>query len=144
MPVIIPDVNLLIYAFDQKSRFHAQAKPWLETALSGAEQVGFAWTVLLGFVRISTRNLLAPLTPEQALNLVRLWTSQPNASILDPGKQHVEVLSRLLLGAGTAGNLTSDAHLAALALEHDGEIYSVDTDFGRFPGVRWRNPLQPE
>ena len=140
--MIIPDVNLLIYAFDQESRFHKQAKAWLENTLSGTEPVGFAWNVLLGFVRISMHSLRQPLTPEEALGLVSLWTSQPHTSILQPGTQHFESFRRLLLSVGTAGNLTSDAHLAALALEHGGEVYSIDAYFDRFPGLRWRNPLK--
>ena len=142
--MIAPDANLLIYAFDRESRFHERAKAWLEAVLSGTDSVGFAWNVLLGFVRISTRALRVPLTPEQALGLVGDWLAQPNASILEPGPRHFVLLGRLLLSVGTAGNLTSDAHLAAIALEHDAEVYSTDTDFGRFPGLRWRNPLQDE
>lgn len=140
--MITPDANLLIYAFDQESRFHERAKAWIEAIFSGEERVGLAWNVLLAFIRISTRTLRVPLTPEQALGLVENWLTQPNASIIDPGPRHIELLSRLLLDAGTAGNLTSDAHLAAIALEHDAEVYSTDTDFGRFPGLRWRNPIQ--
>jgi len=139
--VIVPDTNLLVYATDQASRFHERARVWLEEVLSGTESIGFAWNVLLGFLRISTRAVRRPLTAEQALGLVGLWLAQPNVVILKPGPRHFELLSGLLLSVGTAGNLTSDAHLAAIALEHSAEVYSNDTDFGRFPGLRWHNPL---
>jgi toxin-antitoxin system PIN domain toxin len=139
--VIAPDVNLLIYASDQDSPFHQRAKAWLDDVLSGTESIGFAWNVLLGFLRISTRAVPKPLTAEQALGLVALWLAQPNTLILQPGPRHFELLSGLLLTVGTAGNLTSDAHLAAVALEQDAEVYSADADFGRFPGLRWQNPL---
>jgi toxin-antitoxin system PIN domain toxin len=140
--VIAPDTNLLVYASDQESPFHNQAKTWLQKVLSGTESVGFAWSVLLGFLRISTRAVPKPLTTEEALGLVGLWLAQPNTSIIEPGPRHFELLSGLMLSAGTAGNLTSDAHLAAIALEHGAEVYSTDTDFGRFPGLCWHNPLR--
>lgn len=140
--MIAPDANLLIYAFARESRFHEPSKAWLEAVLSGTDPIGFAWNVLLGFVRISTRVLRVPLTPEEALGLVRDWLARPNASILEPGPGHFELLSRLLISIGTAGNLASDAHLAAIALEHNAEVYSTDSDFGRFPELRWRNPIE--
>jgi len=140
--VIAPDVNLLVYAFDQLSPFHEPAKAWLETVLSGTESVGLAWNVLIGFLRISTNPALRkPLTIEQALDLVALWLAQPNVVIIEPGPRHLELLRDLLIPVGTGRNLSSDAHLAAIALEHGAEVYSADTDFDRFPGLRWHNPL---
>jgi toxin-antitoxin system PIN domain toxin len=139
--VIAPDVNLLVYATDQESRFHQGAKAWLEGVLSGTESIGFAWNVLLGFLRISTRAVRRPLTAEQALGLVGLWLAQPNVVTIEPGPRRFELLSGLLLSVGTAGNLTSDAHLAAVALEHGADVYSADADFRRFTGLRWHNPL---
>ena len=140
--MIAPDVNLLVYAFDQLSPFHEPAKAWLETVLSGTESVGLAWNVLIGFLRISTNPALRkPLTIEQALDLVALWLAQPNVVIIEPGPRHLEQLRDLLIPVGTGRNLSSDAHLAAIALEHGAEVYSADTDFDRFPGLRWHNPL---
>ena len=139
--MIAPDINLLVYATDQESQFHEGAKAWLEEVLSGTEPIGFAWNVLLGFLRISTRSVRKPLTAEQALGLVGLWLAQPNVSIIEPGPRHFELLSGLLLSVGTAGNLTSDAHLAAIALEHAADVYSADADFGRFTGLPWHNPV---
>jgi len=141
--VIAPDVNLLVSAFDQESLSHQEAKVWLENVLSGREPIGLAWNVLLGFLRISTnpRALPKPLRIEQALDLVGNWLAQPNVVILHPGPRHFELLRDLLIGVGTGGNLTSDAHLAALALEHRAVVYSSDKDFNRFTGLRWQNPL---
>ena len=137
-----PDVNLLLYAFDQRSPFYEPAKSWLEGILSGTESVGLTWNVLIGFLRISTNPALRkPLTIEQALDLVALWLAQPNVVIIEPGPRHLELLRDLLIPVGTGRNLTSDAHLAAIALEHGAEVYSADTDFDRFPGLRWHNPL---
>lgn len=141
--MIAPDINLLIYAVDEDSPFHTKARAWLENALSGTETVGFAWIVLLGFLRLTTRSqfLLHPLSVEQALELVALWLAQSTASIIAPGPRHFELLSDLLSSTGTGGNLTSDAHLAAIAIEYGAEVCSTDNDFGRFDGLHWRNPL---
>lgn len=144
--MIAPDINLLIYAVDVDSPFHAPAKAWLEDALSGTEAVGFAWIVLLGFLRLTTRPevLPSPLSVKQALELVALWLTQPSAGVIAPGPRHFDLLCDLLTNTGTGGNLTSDAHLAAIAIEHGAQIFSTDSDFGRFAGLRWRNPLAPK
>lgn len=143
--MIAPDVNLLVYAVDEDSPFHTSARAWLENALSGAESIGFAWMVLLAFVRVTTRPQAVPipLPIEQALGVVALLLAQPNVMVIEPGPRHFELLRDLLIDVGTAGNLTSDAHLAAIAIEHGAEVCSTDTDFGRFAGLRWRNPLAP-
>lgn len=140
----VPDTNLLLYAIDEGSPHHEAARSWLEQTLSGSEAVGFAWLVLLGFVRISTNPLLLehPLSPAEALDYVDEWLAPPVASIVEPAREHATVLRRLLEAAGTAGNLTSDAHLAALAIEHGAELESRDADFSRFEGLRWRDPLR--
>ena len=137
------DVNLLIYAVDESSRHHEQARPWLEQALSGTEEVGFAWLVLLGFVRISTNPAVFgnALSPARALEFVDSWLGSPVAAVVHPTERHAGNLRDLLMPLGTAGNLTSDAHLAALAIEHGAELCSHDTDFARFPGLRWHDPL---
>lgn len=141
--MIVPDVNLLIYAIDKDSSFHEKASAWLNSALIGSESVGFVWNVLIGFLRISTRpSLQTALTVEQAFEFLNLWLTATNARIIKPGPRHFDLLHNLLAATGTGGDLVSDAHLAAIAIEHDAEVYSNDSDFDRFPGLRWRNPLQ--
>ena len=142
-PVIVPDVNLLIHAYNTDSAHHAAARAWWEGLLNGTRPVGLAWAVILGFIRITThRQVLAdPLPVAAACAHVRAWLRQPYAVHLDPGPRHAEILFSLLESVGTAGNLTTDAHLAALAIEHQAELHSTDADFARFPGLRWANPL---
>jgi uncharacterized protein len=141
--VIVVDVNVLLYAVDEDSTRHREAKAWLETALSGKESIGLAWVVVLAFVRLTTRLGIAsrPLSVETALDLVAKWLDHPAVSILHPGLQHAHILRTLLLKTGTGGNLTTDAHLAALALEHGAELCSFDHDFARFSGLRWKEPV---
>lgn len=137
------DANLLLYAVDESSPHHDVAKPWLEERLSESETFAFAWAVLLAFIRLVTnpRVFERPLSGPEALDLVDSWLSQPNATVLHPTDRHSHLLRELLAPLGTAGNLTSDAHLAALAIEHGAELCSGDADFGRFAGVQWTNPL---
>lgn len=137
------DLNLLLYAIDEEARNHDRARAWLEDVLSGTEEVGFAWVVLLGFVRLSTSPAVfeAPLEAGDALDIVDGWLAQPVAVVVDPSERHTRNLRELLSPLGTAGNLTTDAHLAALAIEHGAELCSRDADFSRFPGLRWRDPL---
>ncbi|MCW5981630.1 MAG: type II toxin-antitoxin system VapC family toxin [Bryobacteraceae bacterium] len=141
--MILIDVNLLIYAVNSDAPLHRAAKSWLEAALSGPETVGLSWSVLLAFLRLTTRSGLfqKPLPVKAAFDLLDSWLAQPSVVTVEPTTQHIRVLRRLLLPSGTAGNLTSDAHLAALAIEHGAELCSSDNDFARFPGLRWRNPL---
>jgi uncharacterized protein len=142
--VKLPDVNLLVYVVDESSPHYASARSWLEQLLSGTEQVGFAWTALLGFVRISTNPaaLGNPLSTARAFEFVESWLAQPVATIVHPTHEHATILRRLLEPIGTAGNLTTDAHLAALAIEHGAELCSRDADFSRFDGLRWTDPLR--
>jgi len=141
--VKLVDANLLLYAVDEASPQHGVAKPWLEEQLSGSETLAFAWAVLLAFVRLATnpRVFEAPLALDDALDLVDSWLEQPNATVLHPTDRHSRLLRELLAPLGTAANLTSDAHLAALSIEHGAELCSGDADFARFPRVRWLNPL---
>jgi toxin-antitoxin system PIN domain toxin len=141
--MILIDANLLIYAVNQDAPLNREAKPWLESVLSGKETVGFPWNVLLAFLRLTTRPGLfgRPLPMNTAFDLVASWLGQTPATIVHPGPRHLPVLRELLRPLGTGGNLTSDAHLAALAIEHGAELCSSDTDFARFPGLKWRNPL---
>jgi len=138
------DLNLLVYSTNRDSPHHAKALRWLELALSGEETVVFAWIVILGFVRISTRPgaFSKPLTPNQAFDIVDGWLSRPCVTVLHPGKLHWSILRGLLEQAGTAGNLSTDAHLAALALEYGATLCSTDNDFVRFgKQLRCFNPL---
>ncbi len=139
----LPDVNLLVYAVDDSSRHYARVRPWLEQTLSGTEEVGFAWMALLGFLRISTNPIAFgnALSTEQAFEFIDSWLGSPVATVVHPSERHARRLRDLLAPLGTAGNLTSDAHLAALALEHGAELCSSDNDFARFEGLRWFNPL---
>lgn len=139
----LPDVNLLLYAIDEEAPKHERAREWLEETLSGSEAVGFAWAVLLGFLRISTSATVfeRPLSVSEALDCVDSWLDQPRVVAVAPTKRHPALLRELLEPLGTAGNLTSDAHIAALAIEHGAEVCSSDTDFARFGGLRWTDPL---
>jgi len=141
--VILVDVNILIHAVDRDSPRHTAARAWWEEQLSATRPVGLPWAVILGFVRITTnpRILGRPLALDEALQVVESWFAQPCVRPLDPTARHWELLAALLRQAGTAGNLTTDAHLAALALEHGAELCSTDTDFARFPDLKWHNPL---
>jgi len=141
--VILVDANLLIYAVDADSPHHGGARRWLEQTLSGDEAVGFAWIVLLAFLRITTRPgiLRHQLQPEDAVQYVDSWLRQPCAETVAPGPAHWPILRLILSTTGTAGNLSSDAHLAALAIEHGATLYSTDNDFRRFPGIKHENPL---
>jgi toxin-antitoxin system PIN domain toxin len=141
--MILVDANLLIYAVNQDAPLNRKAKPWLESVLSGKETVGFPWNVLLAFLRLTTRPGLfrRTLSMDTAFDLVASWLNQAPATIVHPGPRHLSFLHALLQPLGTGGNLTSDAHLAALAIEHGAELCSSDTDFARFPGLMWRNPL---
>jgi toxin-antitoxin system PIN domain toxin len=141
--VILVDVNLLIYAIDADSPHHARARRWLEETLSGDTWVALPWTVILAFLRITTRRgiLRNPLPPQDAIDYVDAWLRQPYVRAVASGENHWPVLRSLLQASGMAGNLTSDAHLAALALEHGCTIASADNDFRRFAGVTHLNPL---
>lgn len=141
--MIVVDANLLIYAVDADSPHHNKARRWLEQALSGDEAVGMAWVVILAFLRITTRPglLRRQLSPDAAVAYVDEWLRQPCVQPVAPGATHWAVLRLLLSAAGTAGNLTSDAHLAALAIEQGATLCSTDNDYRRFPGLRYENPL---
>jgi len=137
------DVNLLLYALDETSPRHEQAKPWLEDVLSGSETVAFSWIVLLAFVRLATNPAVfeAPLDAEEALDVVDGWLGQQCSTVIAPTDRHSAVLRELLVPLGAAGNLTTDAHLAALAIEHGAQLCSCDSDFSRFSGLQHVDPL---
>lgn len=139
----VPDVNVLLYALDEESPHHDEARQWLEEQLSATEAFGFAWIVVLAFLRLGTNPKVFehPLTPGEAFDRVDGWLAQPCATMVHPTERHATVLRDLVEPLGTAGNLTTDAHLAALAIEHGAELCSADADFSRFSGLRWTNPL---
>jgi hypothetical protein len=138
------DANLLLYAVNSSSPQHQRAKGWLEATLSSSETVAFTWPVLLAFLRLSTRALVVqkPLSTEKAFAVIEGWLSPHCATVVHPTGRHAKVLKDLLLPLGTAGNLTTDAHLAALAIENGAQLCSSDGDFARFPGLDWFNPLE--
>jgi toxin-antitoxin system PIN domain toxin len=141
--VIIPDINLLLYACDSSSSFHAKAASWWRSCLSANEPVGLLHVVVFGFVRLATnaRAFLHPMTPAEAAGHVRSWLEQPPVQVLDPGPEHIRHTLKLLETLGTAGNLVSDAQMAALAMDYDAVLHTTDTDFARFQGLRWFNPI---
>lgn len=141
--MILPDANLLIYAVNRDAPHHEAARAWLEDVLSGGTPVGITWLVLLAFIRLTTnpRIFESPLKPETALDLVSGWLEQPCVTLVNPGDRHWLILSRLLRHDGTAGNLTNDAHLAALAIEYGATLHSADNDFRRFGELNYVNPI---
>ncbi len=141
--MLLPDTSVLLHAYNSQSAQVEVARAWWERTLRGERPVGLAWVVVLGFIRITTNRGWAvnPVSPAQSIGWVRGWLALPRVRILTPGEGHAQILFRLLEHVGVAGNLTTDAHLAALAIEHQAELHSNDADFARFPGLRWTNPL---
>lgn len=134
--------SVLLYAVNASDQRHYEARGWLDAALSGQESIGFSWVVLLAFLRLTTREGLfpSPLTVAESTQTIAAWLlARPSVNVA-PTARHGGILTGLLTDVGTAGNLVTDAHLAALALEHDATVVTYDADFGRFPGVRWERP----
>lgn len=138
------DANVLLYAVDQSSPFHRRASDWLTAQLNGARRVGLPWQSLVAFVRIAThpRASATPLDPADALGFVEDWLAADVAWVPTPGPRHGEILGDLIRRYQVRANLVSDAHLAALAMEHGLTMCSADTDFARFSELRWENPLR--
>lgn len=141
--MILPDLNVLIHAHNRGSFLHTEARTWWESTLNRTQPVALPWVVILGFIRLSTRSgiFTRALTVTDACTQVRAWLAQTQVFILEAGPRHAQIFFGLLEHLGTAGNLTTDAHLAALAIEHRAELCSTDRDFSRFPGLDWRNPF---
>jgi toxin-antitoxin system PIN domain toxin len=141
--VIVVDVNLLIYAVDREAPHHEGAHHWWLSALAGRETIGLPWSTVLAFARLTTnpRVFTHPLTADQAFDLLEAWTAHHHVVPAEPTPRHLPLVRGLLQAAGTAGNLVTDAHLAAIAIEHGATLCSTDADFGRFQGLRWTNPL---
>jgi uncharacterized protein len=141
--MLLLDANLLLYAVNEDASHHKKAKSWLEARLSGSETVGLTWSVALAFLRLTTRPglFLRPLPVEVAMDVLAAWLDQDVVTMVHPGPRHFAILRELLQAAGTGGNLTSDAHLAAVAMEHGATLCSLDRDFARFTRLSWKNPL---
>ncbi|GIW41635.1 MAG: ribonuclease VapC [Candidatus Binatia bacterium] len=141
--MVVPDVNLLVYAHNAGAPWHARARSWWEDLVNEDVPVGMPWAVTFGFLRVVTHPavLTSPLRPLQALEIVSGWFEFPNVQPLEPGPRHLAIVRRLFEATQVAGRLVTDTHLAALAIEHGCELHSNDNDFERFPGLRWRNPL---
>jgi toxin-antitoxin system PIN domain toxin len=142
--MILPDANLILYAHNQADPEHRQALRWWKDLLGGPRDVGIPLAVVLSFLRLATspRVLSQPLTAEQACDCVAAWFRSRFVRLITPGGGHLGELLEEVRRVGVAGNLTTDAHLAALSREYHAEIHSADVDFARFPGIRWKNPLK--
>ncbi len=140
--MLLVDANVLLHAVNERAREHGTARRWLLGALAGEETLGFAWLVSLAFLRLATHRAVfpRPLSAEQAADLLDGWLSHRSSIAVEPTRRHLPLLRSLLAASGTAGNIVGDAHLAALALEHDATVISFDRDFLRFEGVRSRPP----
>jgi toxin-antitoxin system PIN domain toxin len=141
--VILVDANLLLYATDDLSASHTAAKGWWETQLSGTEPVCLCWPVLNAFIRIGTNPRLQrrSMTLTEAIERVQSWLDQPCVQIIQPTENHWKIFQQMLRAGKATANLVSDAHLAALAMEHNCVLYTSDADFARFQGLKWRNPI---
>ena len=138
----ILDVNVLLYAVNRRAAAHEAVRSWLENAVSADEPIGLPWIVLLGFLRLVTRPGVfeRPLTTEEAVEAVGTWLALPTVQIIQETQEHWRILKDLLEQTGTAGNLTTDAHLAALAISRAATLVSCDADFARYRALRWENP----
>lgn len=143
--MIFLDANILLYAYDSSSPFHPPARRWLASVLSRPEPVGLPWATLLAFLRISTnpRAFAHPLTTLEAVAIVSKWLEQPTVVVPPPTERHWPILSRILAETRTRGPGISDAHLAALTLEHGAILCTTDRDFKRYPGLKTLNPIEP-
>ncbi len=141
--MIVPDLNLLLYGYFRDSPHHKAAQQWWQSLLTGSEPVGIPWVVVLGFIRLSTnpRVMTDPLNLPEAKRIVDDWMRQLHVSPLNPGPQHMTLLSQTLTAGTGNSDFVTDAHIAALAIEHHAEVHSNDSDFNLFDGLRWRNPL---
>ena len=141
--MIVPDINLLVYAYNDGAPHHQAAKRWWEGLVNGVERVGVPWAVSTGFVRVMThpRALLTPISAADAIAHVSDWFQYAHITPINPSAEHLTHLRQCLDAACVGGNLVTDAHVAALAMEYQAEVHSNDSDFGRFSGLRWRNPL---
>lgn len=141
--MIVPDINLLVYAYNSRAPGHHRAKDWWERMIRGEENIGIPWVVSTGFIRLMSnhRAVTVPMSPSGAVEHVLDWLRYHHVQPLNPGERHPEYLQRNLAIPGSGSNLVTDAHIAALAMESDAELHTSDSDFARFPDLRWHNPL---
>jgi toxin-antitoxin system PIN domain toxin len=144
--VILVDVNLLLYAYNADSPQHGAARNWLDALFDGDDAIGLPWVTLWGFIRLTTnpRVLPNPLPADQALSIVGEWLVQPEVRVVEPGPRHFDILRKLVVADQASGRKSTDAVLAALAMENGATLASSDHDFRRFRGLRWLNPLAPD
>jgi toxin-antitoxin system PIN domain toxin len=142
--MILVDTNILIYAEDKLSLLHEEARQWWDTQLSGEFPVCLCWPILTSFIRISTNRQIfkQPLTVKQAITRVQSWIDQPCVRLIHPTESHWEIFQTMLLEGQAKANLVADAHIAALVVEYGCVLYSTDSDFSRFPRLKWKNPLK--
>jgi uncharacterized protein len=143
--MIVIDANLLLYACDTSSVHHQASRQWFEGILSGDEPVGLTWAALLAFLRIGTdpRIRKDAFSVEEAIAIAAGWLERPTVTLLSPGERHWEILRSIMIKGQARGPLVTDAHLAALAIEHGAILATCDRDFARFPGLKFFNPLDP-
>ena len=141
--MIIPDVNLLVYAHNSSAKQHPAVSRWFENAITGVETVGISWAVAFGFVRLLSNPKVVqdPDRPEALVSIVQSWFTLPAVRAITPGIRHLDIVYQLFLQSGCSGRLTTDIHIAALAIELNAVVYSNDLDFSRFAGLKWKNPL---
>lgn len=141
--MILPDVNVLVYAHREDAPRHVEFRAWLLETLAAPSPIGISELVLSGFVRVVThpRVFRSPTPLDAALAYANGLRGQPNTVVLTPGTRHWDIFTELCRKAGAKGNLVPDAYLAALAIETGSECVTTDRGFGRFPGLRWRHPL---
>jgi uncharacterized protein len=140
--VILPDVNVLVHAHNSDSPLHERARQWWDGCLAGSEGVGLAVAAILGFIRVSThpKILLRPMPVAEVTSRIASWLALPHFHIAHPSNRHFHRLQVALDSLGTAGNLTTDAHLAVLAMERGYVLFTTDADFSRFANLRYENP----
>lgn len=142
--MIVPDANLLLYAYDKSSAHHAAALKWLESAIAGPELVGLPWQSVWAFLRISTASRIYthPFAMKEALAIAQQWIDLKNVRPLIPGEGHWTLLQQMLIEGQVNGPSVTDAALAALTIEYGAVLHTADRGFARFPGLRWLNPIQ--
>lgn len=141
--MIVTDANILLYAYNADAPGHDKAREYVEDRLSGVEPFGLSWQIITAFLRISThsRAFPNPLAPQQAVEIVDKWLVRPNVTILLPTEKHWTIFSKLITDYQIKAALVMDAHLAALAIEHDATLATTDKDFARFANLKTINPL---
>ena len=141
--MIVPDVNLLVYAYNDGAPEHTAAREWWEALMRGEEPIGIPWSVATGFIRLMSNShvVTSPLSPSDAAGRVSEWLHYEHVSLLNPGDRHMAYFQQTLSVQGSDSDLVADAHIAALAMEVDATVHTHDSDFARFSGLRWYDPI---